>query len=761
MNDEFCEIDGKVIPASNLIVPKAKDFANAVESSDYACLVECRRTTSKSEIIVFDAKVQVGQKTVHDIRKYERIAVVFDKSDAMMPDVLALRRNFPLVPHVNRRSKEFPRNLCVTEQNYSEWKLRFTGAAFVENIRHWLALTAKGTLHAEDQPLEPLLVGSLGELILPYDFFTKNADSELFSITFVETRNRQGVFIAERPEAIDKNRNSSNKYVAAVFQSTPQPHGIIRRAPDNLLELSEYLSRGNIDLFRELRSRLIEWRDKCKRDKHKEKEILGARLVLVVCLPKTRNENPISEESEFCAFLTVQTIRKVGIEIGLWAESNGYLRYLIPIDWNKSGEKIQLGMLNPVPSFSRELGTTMNGLPPRDRRKITAIGLGALGSQVFMNLIRAGQGEWTLIDKDLLLPHNLARHALDGFSVGHSKALKLAESANKTVDGEPIANSIVADVLNPSESPETLDKIKEAFNTADIILDVSASISVARYLVYDVDSPARRISLFLNPEGTDVTVLAEDTERNTTLDSLEMQYYRHLVNEDSLEDHLQRKPDRIRYATSCRDVSATISQDFVALQAAICSRAIHQLLSNELASLSIWRIDENQISVQRYAFSARNSIKRKIGEWTLCTDEGFTDKVHEARAKKLPNETGGVLVGSYDMQRKIVYVADCLPSPPDSKEWPTLYIRGCQGLRSQIEKIQRITVNELRYIGEWHSHPPGCGVKPSPDDRQVFDWLSDRMKVDGLPPLMLIVGDPGQYAFYLEKIRGSAKVGKD
>ena len=752
MNDEFCEIDGEVISASNLTVPKAKDFANAVENSDYASLVECRRTTSDREIIVFDAKVQVGQKTVHKIKKHERLAVVFEKSDTIMPEVLALRKTFPLVPHINRRSKEFPRSLCITEQNYSEWKLQFTGTTFVENIRDWLALTAKGALHAEDQLLEPLLVGSLGELILPHDFFTKNVDPELLFISPAETRNGQQVLIAERPETVDKNRGSF-QYVAAIFLSTPQPHGIIRSAPDNLLELHKHLSRGNINLFRELRSRLIEWKDK-----HKNKELLATRLALVVCLPKTRNKGTIPEELELCAFLTVETIKKVGIEIGLWVDMGRYLHYLIPIDWNKSGEKIQLWMVNPILSFSRESGARLNGLSSRDNRKITIVGLGALGSQVFMNLIRAGQGEWTLIDKDLLLPHNLARHALDGFSVGYSKVFKLAESANKTVDGEPIANSIVADVLNPLEPLETLDQLKEAFNTADIILDASASVPVARYLAHDVDSSARRISIFLNPKGTDVVILAEDQKRKTPLDSLEMQYYRHLINEKCLKHHLKRNHGRIRYATSCRDVSSTIPQDLVALQAAICSRAIRQLSSNEQAFMSIWRTDEDQISVQRYSFPVKNFIKCKIGEWILCADEGFIDKVHETRANKLPNETGGVLVGSYDMQRKIVYVVDCLPSPPDSEEWPTLYIRGCRGLRSQIEKVQQDTGNQLGYVGEWHSHPAACSVKPSHDDRQVFDWLSDHMKIDGLPPLMLIVGDPGLHAFYLEKIEYSSEM---
>ena len=746
MNDEFCEIDGEVISASNLTVPKAKDFANAVESSDYACLVECRRATSDREIIVFYAKVQVGQKTVHKIKRRERLAVVFEKSDTIMPDVLALRKNFPLVPHVNLRPKELPRSLCLTEQQYSEWKLCWTGPAFVENIRDWLALTAKGRLHAEDQPLEPLLLGSEEFLVLPHDFFSGTVDSEPLLLSIEDSGNERKTYIAKRPKDSNENSNSF-EFVALSFLIEPQPSGVIPRTPTTLFELHEFLENSDANLLGELRNKLKAWKEK-----NKEKHLLEGRLALIIRMPKTRDKGSVVEAIELRAFLTFETIREVGVEIGLWDESDGCIGYLIPIDYNKAGQQIRIGMLNPVPSLSRENAALFNNLLPQSSRKIVAVGLGALGSQIFMNLIRAGYGKWILIDKDFLLPHNFSRHALPGVFIGGAKSRWMAEIANHTIDEEPIADWIVADILNPLESSETLQKAKEAFNTAEIILDVSASVPVARHLVHDVDSSARRISVFLNPQGTDVTILAEDSERETTLDSLEMQYYRHLINESCLKGHLEVNHGRIRYGTSCRDVSSTIPQDFVALQAAICSRAIHQLTSNKQASLSIWRTDEDQINVQRHSFPVRNSIKYKIGRWTVCTDEGFIAKVHEERAKKLPNETGGILVGSYDMQRKIVYVVDCLSSPSDSEEWPTLYIRGYRGLRSHIKKIQQITVNELQYIGEWHSHPPGCSVKPSHDDRQVFNWLSDHMKIDGLPPLMLIVGDLGKYAFYLGQI---------
>lgn len=746
MSEEFWKVKGEVVSANDFSISKAEDFAKAIEKSDWTYLIGCRRTNSGDEIIIFDTDVEVGQKPTHDIRHHERIAVIFEKSNAIMPEVLALRKDFPLVPHVNLRPEEFPRSLCVVGQKYSEWKLRWTGQVFVENIGRWLAFTAEGKLHADDQPLEPLLVGSEGSLVLPSDFITTSAEFEPLFISVEDSGNGRKTYIAKRPTDSDENFNLL-KYVAFSCLAKPQPHGVIRSAPATLFELHEFLENGSVNLLDELRSRLKVWRNE-----YKEAKWLERRLALIILLPKTRDENASTEELELRAFLTLETIKEVGIKIGLWDESDGCIGYLIPIDHDKKGEEIRVGMLNPVSSLSRERAAEFNGISSRNSEKIVAIGLGALGSQVFMTLIRAGYGEWTLVDEDFLLPHNLARHSLPGVCIGGAKSQWMAELANHTIDGNPIADWIVADILSSQESPETLEKLAESFTNAEIVLDASASVPVARHLVHDVDSPARRISIFLNPQGTDVVILAEDKEREITLDSLEMQYYRYLINKPYLKDHLLRDSERIRYATSCRDVSSTIPQDFVALQAAICSRAIRQVTSNKEAFMAMWRIDTDSINVQRHLFPVASPIKCQKGEWTLCTDRYLLDKVYAARVKKLPNETGGVLIGAYDMQRKIVYVVDYFLAPPDSEEWPTGFVRGYQGLNSRREEVKQITEGQLEYIGEWHSHPSGCDVNPSPEDRKFFDWLSKHMKADGLPPLMLIVGDPGKYAFYLEQI---------
>jgi proteasome lid subunit RPN8/RPN11 len=129
-------------------------------------------------------------------------------------------------------------------------------------------------------------------------------------------------------------------------------------------------------------------------------------------------------------------------------------------------------------------------------------------------------------------------------------------------------------------------------------------------------------------------------------------------------------------------------------------------------------------------------------------------RVSALRAERLPNETGGVFIGAFDLERKIAYIVDTVPSPPDSTEWPVLYIRGCRGLPERLQQIDQMTVGMLQYVGEWHSHPDGS-TSPSTEDRKVFKWLSEHMRMDGLPPMMAIVGEGGIVSWFLGGLTGS------
>lgn len=382
------------------------------------------------------------------------------------------------------------------------------------------------------------------------------------------------------------------------------------------------------------------------------------------------------------------------------------------------------------------MAASASGMLP-DSRRILAIGVGALGSQIVETLIRSGYGQWRFVDPDTFFPHNAARHELPHAMVGRAKARAMTEWANLLLGEHVAEEGIVADVLRPGTEGETL---AEAFKTANVIADFSASQEVARYLARDVQSDARRVSAFLNPMGTDVVVLAEDGARRIQIDAIEMQYYRLLLDEAGLENHFREPEGRIRTARSCRDVSTVLPNDSVSHHAAVASRGIRTALEQETASMAVWTTDSD-FNTRVFRKVAVPVVERQIGSWRPVTDESFVLSVRSDRRRKLPRETGGVLLGSWDLVRGIVYVVASIVAPDDSEEWPTSYIRGARGLEAAVRAATMLTGSQLQYIGEWHSHPDGHTAEPSKDDLKLFSWLQEYTRQEGYAPVMLIVAE--------------------
>ena len=80
-----------------------------------------------------------------------------------------------------------------------------------------------------------------------------------------------------------------------------------------------------------------------------------------------------------------------------------------------------------------------------------------------------------------------------------------------------------------------------------------------------------------------------------------------------------------------------------------------------------------------------------------------------------------------------------MPSPPDSQEWPTCYIRGVDGLQEEVDKLSLASGGYLSYVGEWHSHEGPAN--PSDTDKAALRLIASWMSRDGLPAVMAIVGE--------------------
>jgi len=748
MTESLLPVPGMLIPPSNLRVAKARELAAVVvpDTIPYVHFIECRRRDEVlgDEVIVLEVEVELPQRKQTPIARFERVAVGFSLDDRTYPEVLALRPDFPMLKHLNQRVDEFPRSLCLYEEPYAEVRLHWTPTGFVERIRTWLARAASGELHLPDQPLEPLLIGAFAYLALPPDLSASAmADRPAPLIGYFMEESGAPIFFGVQYAAgAPRDAFKSAKMIAMVVNGKPQTHGVIRRTPQTLLELHALMEDAGDDLLGELRVRLQRWQADSLYTTYRDK-----RLLIIARLPKKRVLDGPIEAVDLAAFLCDRlTLKQVGEQIGVRERDHAG----VPrgINTTRRGEHVSLIPLQPVEALSRSLAARLNGETQPDNTRILLVGGGAVGSQLFANLVRAGFGAWTIVDRDQWLPHNFARNSLPGTMMGRAKATAQAEYAAQIV-GDASVTAVIADVLTPSNDRAQLAAY---YHAADVILDTSASVAVARYLARDVASNARRASFFLSPSGDDAVMLVEDRARQMSLDHLEMEYYRAVVCDPALARHLEKGNGSIRYARACHDLTSRIPQDRVALFAATGSRAFRARVAGAGASITIWRATDEEEAVNRFVITPAPRVSTGAGGWTLSISKAALDVVRRARADKVPNETGGVLVGATDMQRRLLYVVDALLSPPDSEEWPTSYIRGCEGLAARIREIEGMTQGMLGYIGEWHSHPPGHGFTPSPDDRAAFAWLADELGRDGQPPLMLIVGDGDEVGWFAEQM---------
>ena len=112
MTDVFFTAIGENASTDALAIPHAQDLTKHLVRliNPYARFIEARITVegaARVESIVFDVDVELSQIRQFDIHATERISVSFTTDDDTWPEVLALREDFPLVPHLNLRPVSF------------------------------------------------------------------------------------------------------------------------------------------------------------------------------------------------------------------------------------------------------------------------------------------------------------------------------------------------------------------------------------------------------------------------------------------------------------------------------------------------------------------------------------------------------------------------------------------------------------------------------------------------------------------------------
>ena len=190
MSDCESPVVGVSVEPRKLTIPRARSVARFAEAgtNPNVRLLNCYGSRDDgTEAVALAISATVPQRPAHDIRRTEPILIVFDNDDDRYPWVESKRRDFPRVPHTNLTRPGEPRSLCLYNQPWEDVRTALTAPRLIARIMWWLEGTASGTLHGDDQPLEPLLFDSRWDLIIPGDLLTGSDPDEPEPLTCFTT----------------------------------------------------------------------------------------------------------------------------------------------------------------------------------------------------------------------------------------------------------------------------------------------------------------------------------------------------------------------------------------------------------------------------------------------------------------------------------------------------------------------------------------------------------------------------------------------
>ncbi|TBY27412.1 hypothetical protein E0H93_28635 [Rhizobium leguminosarum bv. viciae] len=725
----------EVVDPSSVAIPLAVATVRYLKEScqDLAEVLECRRLPSgRMEIVSFELRVEVPQRPVYDVRSRETISVCFVAGRESAPGVVVTREDFPDTPHQNIVPEGFPSMLCIDDRPWQDVRSGYTASELVTRISQWFEKAGQGELHGDDQPFDPFFgYSSPHQIILTSDgMAAMDAGRKLNLWTTDETRR---FLLVTSFEADGFPQQVTNIHVVQV-DVEPQQMKRIRRAPRNLPGLVALLADRDPSFVDRLKKSVGDWFDGGKRDD-------DAKWIFCVLarFPQIHPRTGVVGATKPMAFLAAASPGQIGVALGVLDHNDSphstdikYVRSFFPRTDIGSLAHFEVQVAQVHMEMDADAAARITGHEIADKRRAVLVGAGSLGSVMAELLTREGFFEWTVIDDDALLPHNLSRHTLDRRHFGRLKAPSVAERL-LSIRSDAAPEAIVENVLNEAIS----ERLAGAIDSAELVFDMSASVPVSRFLS-DREGGARRVCAFFTPDGGSAVLMMEAADRTATLRDVEAVYLREVLINPSLETHF-KAGEQMRYTGACRALTSKIPTSRVGVLAALIASGISKGIGSPQPVLRIWSVNEDD-GVEAIRLVPAVSA-RSMGDWKVLIPEALRAELAGRRAAALPNETGGPLLGLIDFEAKII-TAVLAPTPPsDSVGKPTSFVRGTVGLRKMIETAEKRSGGQVRYLGEWHSHPRGASAAPSAVDvGQIYD-LSLISDIDGLPAISLIVSE--------------------
>ncbi len=737
MAEEYYELANVVMAndVSELIIPRAIALHDAIQRDRDYSLVEILRHLDDGkptlECLIVDVECDdVPGKNPFGIQYRERLALCVPDDAKTLIEVLALRKGFPALMHQNQGVPDVPASLCLYFEPPEVVTRTWTPQAFLRRIQWWLEKSARNEIHPADQPVEHLFFASKYELVLPWNLDALKANpDQRFVVIRQQERPDGGLTCLLVPVAPNATPKKPAKHIELVLP--PILHGFIERDPATLGQLADLLARRGVDLIGPLRTALQTGIG--EKGAAASRNDLGTVILLQIPIRRTADAEP--DRVAHRAFFIPGSSLELGLACSaLFLLENRYYKDVMNPNPSTAWRDEPLLPMEVLQQNDGAAARRQSGIKEEGPTSVL-IGAGSLGGALLNLWGRSGWGRWTTIDKDHVKPHNLSRHAAYAQHIGETKATVAAELHAAAMLGATEITPVVADACNLEH-----EDVAQALSNSDLVVDASTTLEYPR-AASAVDTLPRHLSVFVTPNGNAAVLLAEDAERAQRLRTLEAQYYRALIEQDWGQVHLAGHSGTFWSGASCRDISVVMPYSRIMGHASTLAEQVQFASTSEDALIRVWQREPSCGGVEVRDVPVMAEQRLELEELGLYIDDGVLQQLRQLRQQGFPHETGGVLLGYYDFNIKAVVVVKGLPAPPDSKASSTSFERGVDGLAEAVKDAAERTAGTVRYIGEWHSHPPGHPASPSRDDLVQLIHLALGMADDGLPAVQLIVGE--------------------
>jgi integrative and conjugative element protein (TIGR02256 family) len=359
-----------------------------------------------------------------------------------------------------------------------------------------------------------------------------------------------------------------------------------------------------------------------------------------------------------------------------------------------------------------------------------------------MHLARSGVSIPVVSDQSVLLPHNMARHALARSPLAGSKADELAGELSHLGQTPRIhKGDLVQDLMTRQGRRILLPK------QAAYALNTTASLGVREALsgLAPNGLRIRMAEAALFGRGHGGFLLIEGRDHNPTLCDLVAALYA-TVQGDRLRNLLfdpEYGLTEIQIGQGCGSLTMPMTDMRLSAMTASLTEALVESMQSDdengrvLVGTTAQASPDTTWSRQTVAPFQVIPVELSDG-WTLRISQCVIERIH-AEVERFPTvETGGVIIGMCSARLKAVVVTDLLSAPPDSIRSRVSFTLGTEGLKEAITTRHHAAGGSLFDVGTWHSHLADQG--PSQRDRETARELA----AERPPPSVLLIVTPGR-----------------